>query len=122
MASEIQPGNSSDVENRPPTGKGKRANSRDMQSSMDSRLAKCELAMGEMRERVEDTERGIEELDSAREELKSEMQGALNEAMDVLTQRNEALEAQVVAYLSGRDSTYIDVERDGAATNQFIDV
>ena len=25
------------------------------------------------------------------------MQGALNEAMDVLTQRNEALEAQVVA-------------------------
>ena len=50
-----------------------------------------------MWERVEDTEKGIEELDSAREEFKGEMQGALNEAMDVLTQRNEALEAQVVA-------------------------
>ena len=62
MTSEVQPGNSSDVENRPPTGKGRRASSRDMQSSMDSRLAKCELAMDEMRDRVEDTERGIEEL------------------------------------------------------------
>ena len=73
MASVSQPGNSSDVENRPPTGKGRKASSRDMQSSMNSRLAKCELVVGEMRERVEDTERGIEELDSAREELKGEM-------------------------------------------------
>ena len=91
MASKVQPENSSDVQNRSPIGRGRRASSRDMQSSMDSRLAKCELAVGEMR--VEDTERGIEELFSMREELKIEMQGALNEAMDVLTQRNEALEA-----------------------------
>ena len=61
MASEIQPGNSSDVENRPSTGKGRRDSSRDMQSSMDSRLAKCELAVDEMREGVEDIEREIEE-------------------------------------------------------------
>ena len=95
MASVCQLGNSSDVENRSPTSKGRRASSRDMQSSMDSRLSKCELAVGEMRKRVEDTERGIEELDFAREELKGEMQGALNEAMDVFTQRNEALEAHL---------------------------
>ena len=56
-----------------------------MLSSIDSRLAKCELAVGEMRERVEDTKKGIEKLDSVREELKNEMQGALNEAMDLLT-------------------------------------
>ena len=68
-----------------------------MLSSMDSHLVKCELAVGKMRERVEDIERDIEELDSTREEFKGEMQGALNEEMDVLTQRNEALEAQVVA-------------------------
>ena len=59
---------------------------RDMLSSMDSYLAKCELAVGEIRERVKDIERGIEELDSTWEELKGEMQGALNEAMDVLMQ------------------------------------
>ena len=93
MASEGQSRNSSDVENSPPTGKWRRDSSRDMQSSMNSCLAKCELAVGEMRERVEDTERGIEKLDSMWEELKKEMQGAFNEAMDVLTQRNEALEA-----------------------------
>ena len=85
MASKVQPSNPSDIENRSPIGKGKKASSRDMLSSMDSRLAICELTMGEMRERVEDTERGIEELDSTREELKGEMQDALNEAIDVLT-------------------------------------
>ena len=60
MASVCQLGNSNDVENRPPTGKGRKASSRDTQFSMDSRLAKCELAVGEMRERVEDIERGID--------------------------------------------------------------
>ena len=48
MASECQSGNPSDVENRPPTDKGRRVSSKDMQSSMDSRLARCELAVGEM--------------------------------------------------------------------------
>ncbi|KAJ8639990.1 hypothetical protein MRB53_016684 [Persea americana] len=98
MANESQPGNSSDmVENRPPTGKGKRASLRDMLSSMDARLARCELAVDEMRDRFEDIEGRIKEPDSTREENKGEMQGALNEAMDVLTQRNDALEAQVMA-------------------------
>ena len=111
MVSECQFDNPRYVENRPPIGKGRRANSRDMQSSMDSRLAKCELAVDEMREQVEDTERGIEELDSAREELKGEMQGALNEAMDVLTQRNEALEAHVVAMRGSLSSSGVSLLR-----------
>ena len=68
-----------------------------MLSSMDSRLARCELAVGEMREQVEGTDRSIEKLDSTREKLKGKMQCTLNKAMDVLTQRNEALETQVVA-------------------------
>ena len=64
MANEIQSDNLNNVENCPPTGKRRKASSRDMLSSMNSRLARCELAMDEMRERVEDTKRGIEELDS----------------------------------------------------------
>ena len=97
LASEGQPRNSGDVENRPPTGKGRKTSSRDMLSSMNSYLTRCELAMGEIQEQVEDIEKSIKELDSIREELKGEMQGALNEAMDVHMRRNESLEAHVVA-------------------------
>ena len=85
-------------------GKSKRGSSREVVSNMDSRLARVELAIGEMRDQLEDTDERIKELDSRGEELKEEMQGALNESLDAVTQsvdavtqKNTALEAMVVA-------------------------
>ena len=78
-------------------GKSKRGGSREQVSNMDSRLARVELAIGEMRDQLEDTDKRIKELDFRGEELKEEMQGALNESLDTVTQKNTALEAMVVA-------------------------
>ena len=66
-------------------GKVMKASSRDMLSSMDARVTRTELAVGEIWDKFEDTEKCIKGLDSKREELREEMQGALNESMDVLT-------------------------------------
>ena len=84
--------------------KSKRGSSREVVSNMDSRLARVEIAIGEMRDQLEDTDERIKELDSRGEELKEEMQGALNESLDTVTQsvdavtqKNTALEAMVVA-------------------------
>ena len=65
-------------------------------SSIEARMTRTELAIGEMRDKFEDTEERIEgldskreelreEQDSKREELREEMQGVLNESMDALT-------------------------------------
>ena len=78
-------------------GKSKRGSSRELVSNMDSRLARIELAVGEMRDQFEDTDESIKELDSRGEELKEQMQGALNKSLDAVTQKNTALEAMVVA-------------------------
>ena len=70
-------------------GRSKKASSRDMMSSMEARMTRTELAIGEMRDKFEDTEERIEgldskreelreEQDSKREELREEMQGDLN--------------------------------------------
>ena len=56
-----------------------------MLSSMEARVARNELAIGEMRDRFEDIEERIEVQDSKKEELREEMQGVLNESMDALT-------------------------------------
>ena len=89
-------------------GRSKKASSRDMLSSMKARMTRTELAIGEIRDKFEDTEERIERLDSKREELREEqdskreelrekMQGVLNESMDALTQKDESLEAMMVA-------------------------
>ena len=84
--------------------KSKRGSSREVVSNMDSRLTRVELAIGEMRDQLEDTDERIKELDSRGEELKEQMQGALNESLDAVTQsldavtqKNTSLEAMVVA-------------------------
>ena len=78
-------------------GRLKKASLRDMLSSMEARVARNELAIGEMRDRFEDIEERIEVQDSKREKLREEMQGVLNESMDALTQKDENLEAMMVA-------------------------
>ena len=45
-------------------GKSKRGSSREVVSNMDSRLTRVELAIGEMRDQLEDTDERIKELDS----------------------------------------------------------
>ena len=65
-------------------GRSKKASSRDMMSSMEARMTRTELVIGEMRDKFEDIEERIEGLDSKREEFMKEMQGVLNEPMDLL--------------------------------------
>ena len=63
-------------------------------SLFEQRLARVELAMGNLVDKVEDSEKHIEELG---EELCGEMQGALNQVANVTAQREDALEALVNA-------------------------
>ena len=78
-------------------GKSKRGSSRELVSNMDFCLARVELAIEEIRDQLEDTDERIKELDFRGEELKEQMQGAFNESLDAVTQKNTALEAMVVA-------------------------
>ena len=70
-----------------------------MLTSMEVRLAKVELVFTDMRDRFEDVDQRIEKLESegGGEELRGEMQGALNSIVDMLSKRDDALEAMVVA-------------------------
>ena len=69
-----------------------------MLASMEGRLVKVELAFADMRDRFEDVDQRIEKLESegGDEELRGEMQGALNSTVDMLSKRDNALEATVV--------------------------
>ena len=78
-------------------GRSKKARSRDMLSFMEARMARNEVAIGEMRDKFEDIEERIEGLDSKMEELREEMQGVLNESVDALVQKDGSLEAMMVA-------------------------
>ncbi|XXG68192.1 hypothetical protein AAC387_Pa06g1336 [Persea americana] len=78
-------------------GKGKKGGSKDVMSSMEACLAKVELAIIGMWDQFDDTNSRIEELASVGEELEGEMQGALNESLDTLNQKDATLEAMVVA-------------------------
>ncbi|XP_022773522.1 uncharacterized protein LOC111315780 [Durio zibethinus] len=77
------------------SGRGKKANSRDIWSTMDGRLAKVEVTVADVRDKFDKVEACFEDMDSRAEELKGEMQSALNETIDMLTQRNETLEAMM---------------------------
>lgn len=59
-------------------GKEIKMSKKDAMSDMNSRLAKVELAMGEEQDKFEDFGQRVEELERGREELREEMQGALN--------------------------------------------
>ena len=78
----------SDVVNLPhdyeTCGRSKKASLRDMLFFIEARVARTELAIGEIRDKFEDIEERIEGLDFKREELMEEMQGVLNEHMDLL--------------------------------------
>ena len=78
---------------KPPHGKGWKERSRDMLVSMEESLAKVELAFADMRDRFEDVDQCIEKLESegGDEELRGEMQGALNSTVDMLSKRDDAL-------------------------------
>lgn len=71
--------------------------SKDVLSSMESRVARVELAMGKLRDKIFDHDEGIEKIVAMGDEIRGEMQGALNQSMDDLQKRNEALEALVVS-------------------------
>ena len=70
-------------------GKAKRATSKDIMSSFEQRLVRVELTIGKLVNKIEDSKGCIEGLG---EELREEMQGALNRAADSLSQRGEAVE------------------------------
>ena len=64
-------------------GKTKRATSKDVMSLFEQKLARVELAMRNLVDKVKDSERCIKELG---EKLRGEMQGALNRVVDILAQ------------------------------------
>ena len=112
----------SDVVNLPhdyeTCGRSKKASLRDMLSFMDARVARMELAIGEMQDKFDDTEERIEVLDSKKEELKKKMQGVLNKSMDALTQKDENLEAMMVAIREEMD----ELKRELTACKKAIGV
>ena len=70
-----------------------------MLASMEGRLTKVELAFVDMRDRFEDVDQRIEkfEFEGGDEEPRREMHAALNSTVDMLSKRDDALEAMVVA-------------------------
>ncbi|KZV35920.1 hypothetical protein F511_34695 [Dorcoceras hygrometricum] len=79
--------------------KGRRDKSRDVVSSLESRIVKLEVAIGDMEEKHATHEERIEQIEAegSHENLRGEMQGALSAAIHDLLQRNEALESIVHA-------------------------
>ena len=64
---------------------------------MDGKMAKLEVIIRDMREKLKIIESCIEELDFTLEELKEGMQGVLNSVTNILTQKNDALKAMIEA-------------------------
>ncbi|KAG8611914.1 hypothetical protein MANES_S041516v8 [Manihot esculenta] len=75
-------------------GRGRREKSRDILAALEERLARVEAAMSEHREKCEDMDLRISELESKGDvdELRDEMQGALNVAVDLVSKRGDKLE------------------------------
>ncbi|KAL3522774.1 hypothetical protein ACH5RR_015608 [Cinchona calisaya] len=124
-------GTSSDVthEEIPQTKKDRKGRepSRDVLTAAIARVEKLELAMAETRDAVEDAVVRIDEVESRDEDLRGEMQGALNAAADGLAQRSESLEAELVSIKD--EIAAIRTEQDQVATigtaittwDQFVD-
>ncbi|KAL3519240.1 hypothetical protein ACH5RR_017389 [Cinchona calisaya] len=94
-------GTSSDVthEEIPQTKKDRKGRepSRDVLTAAIARVEKLESAMAETRDAVEDAVVRIDGVESKDEDLRGEMQGALNAVADGLAQRSEGLEAELVS-------------------------
>ncbi|KAL3499013.1 hypothetical protein ACH5RR_041745 [Cinchona calisaya] len=94
-------GTSSDVthEEIPQTKKDRKGRepSRDVLTAAIARVEKLESAMAETRDAVEDAVVRIDGVESKDEDLRGEMQGALNAVADGLAQRSESLEAELVS-------------------------
>ena len=58
--------------------KQRREKSRDVMASLEARLAKIELFMADGKDKFEDVDQGMAELQSGRDELRENMLGALN--------------------------------------------
>ncbi|KAF2282384.1 hypothetical protein GH714_044001 [Hevea brasiliensis] len=84
----------------PPTGKKGREKSRDVITALEERLAHLEGIVSEQRDRSDDLDMRLTELESKGDEveLRAEMQGALNIAVDVLSKKDQAMEAILLAY------------------------
>ncbi|KAG8652724.1 hypothetical protein MANES_06G126602v8 [Manihot esculenta] len=74
--------------------RGRREKSRNMLIALEERLARLEATMSEQREKCEDIDLCISELKSKGDvdELRDEMQGALNVAVDLVFKRGDKLE------------------------------
>ncbi|KAL3500663.1 hypothetical protein ACH5RR_039756 [Cinchona calisaya] len=88
--------------------------SRDVLTAAIARVEKLELAMAETRDAIEDAVVRIDEVESKDEDLRGEMQGALNAAADGLAQRSESLEAELVSIKD--EIAAIRTEQDQVAT------
>ena len=94
------------VENVPGPCKGKRDKSRDMLGNLEARLARVELAIGDEQDRyhalgnqVEELQGTVSDLDSKFEEIRGELQGAMNELADTQRQERDAFQARIMEAL-----------------------
>lgn len=87
--------------------KEKRASSKDVMSSIEGEVSKFREAMGSLQDDLEGTKESIEELKSTVDDLRGEMQGALNVAVDSLSkrgdERDDALEAMLTSLVARMD-------------------
>ncbi|KAL3522466.1 hypothetical protein ACH5RR_015300 [Cinchona calisaya] len=100
----------------PQTKKDRRGRepSRDVLAAVVARVEKLELAMAKTRDAIEDVVVHIDGVESREEDLRGEMQGALNAVVDGLAQRSESLEAELVSIKE--EIVAIRAERDQVAT------
>ena len=78
------------------TGKEAKMTKKDAMADINSRLTKVELAMGEEQDKFEEMGQRMEELEHGREELREELQLALNEVTSELRGMMKELEQNLL--------------------------
>ncbi|EOY26319.1 Uncharacterized protein TCM_027814 [Theobroma cacao] len=69
--------------------------SRDLISALDARMSRVEVAVGDIRDRLDVQEEHVEELNGQDEELKGEVQEMVREMLENVAERNSQLESVV---------------------------
>ncbi|KAH7670774.1 Synaptobrevin protein [Dioscorea alata] len=82
-------------------GKETKMTKKDAMADMNARLAKVEIAMAEELDKAGEWGQRMEELESGREELRGEMQGALNMVSAVCRGHVKTLEETLVGMIAG---------------------
>ncbi|KAH7663392.1 Acid proteases protein [Dioscorea alata] len=85
---------------------------KDTMAEMNSRLAKVELAMGEEQDKFEEFGQRVEELERGKDELREEMQGALNVVASECRTLIKALEETLLGKINGLDTKVTKLEAE----------